>query len=697
LNAEFAWPTAKKGRFYEKPIAAIIICHKQIGIMRGKNHTRKKGIYTLPVLSKTVKPGNNFYNYVNSHWFRSTRMPLFKHTFDVSEQIEADIEQSLGRILHRAVAIATRGHKPKTPIEDIMDALGRLQMSATRPEKQKFSVDYLKRTVRSLGCIRDNTDISRTLGDMARFQIPTIFSVTDAIIDEKHCIILSPGILGLPNINYYNATAPEKSRNLSAYVTLCKRVSELLDINDISLGIQVEQLLIGKLDAATNPELYKTLDTTTMTIAALKRRFKNIHWEAFFENLGIPPEKQGDICLNIESVSWVEFINQQFEQLLLEQWFSLISLHTVLHALPYLPPPYDDLHFEVFGKLLSGQRHKTPQDVLTMHVLKNQMSKYLSYIYVKTYLSDHFRTEAATFVRSIRDSAVETLKHVQWLSKNTKHRAVKKIKAMTLSVGFPGSNVPPRPPSLQTDNLLANIYLLESSATKDAISKAGQRAQPGADWTEPAYSVNAYYYNERNELIIPAGIFAWPFYSNRSRIGWNYGGLGAVIGHEITHAFDTDGRNFNEQGALEDWWTTEDTRLYLKQTNELVRLYSQTSVGERTKLDGRLTLNENLADLGGVAIALAALLGKVSAVERLEALRDFFISYAVSWRTKEAERKLLQSLFLDKHAPPEFRVNLIVCHFDEWYEVFNVQTGDDLYIPPEERIRIFGGQSKSVS
>jgi len=612
----------------------------------------------------------------------------FKNTFGASEQIEEEIEESLRKLLRSAATTASRGHKPKTPFGDIMDALGRLQMSSIRPEKQKFGVDYLKRTVRSLGCIRDTADISRTFGDMARFKIPTIFTVTDAIIDEKHCIILSPGSLGLPNINYYNATAPEKSRNLSAYVGLCKKVSELLDINDISLGIQVEQLLIGKLETVTNPELYKAPDTTNMTIAALQRRFKNIRWTAFFENLGVATE---NICLNVESVSWVEFINQQFEQLLLEQWFSLISLHTVLHALPYLPPPYDDLHFEVFGKLLSGQRHKTPQDVLTMHVMKNQMSEYLSYVYVKTYLSDHFRRTSMAFVKSIRDSAVDTLKHVQWLSKETRNKAVKKVKAMILSVGYRDYDTPPRPPSLQTDNLLANIYLLDSASTKEAISKAGESVKRGATWTEPAYSVNAYYYSETNELIIPAGIFAWPFYSNRNRIGWNYGGLGAAIGHEITHAFDTDGRNFNERGALEDWWTTDDTRLYLKKTNELVRLYSQTSVGGREgpKLDGRLTLNENLADLGGVAIALAALLEKVRG-DRLEALRDFFISYAVSWRTKETPRKLLQSLFLDKHAPAEFRVNLIVCHFDEWYEAFNVQTGDDLYIPPEERIRIFG-------
>jgi len=664
---------------------------------RPKNHTRKRGVFTLPVLSKTMTPGNNFYEYVNSHWLRSTRMPPFKNTFGVSEQIEEDIEQSLSGLLKRAAVVAARGHKPVKPFDDIMDALGRLQMSSNRPEKQKNGVDYLKRTVRSLGCIRDTADISKTLGDMARFQIPTVFSVTDIIIDGKHCLNLTPGSLGLPNIHYYNATAPEKSRNLAAYVSLCKKVSALLDINDISLGIQVEQLFIGKLESAINPELYKKADIINTTVTALQRRFKNIHWVSFFENLGVATEIQSGICINVESVSWVEFINQQFEQLLLEQWFSLISLHTVMHALPYLPPPYDDLHFEVFGKLFSGQKHKIPQNALTMNVLKDQMSEYLSYIYVKSYLSEHFRSGAVAFVKSVRDSAVETLKHVQWLSRDTRHKAVKKVKAMILSVGYPDYDTPPRPPSLQTDNLLANIYLLDSAATKEVVSKAGKKRQ-GGSWNEPAYSVNAYYYSETNELIIPAGIFTWPFYSDHGRIGWNYGGLGAAIGHEITHAFDTDGRNFNERGLLEDWWTTEDTRVYLKQTNELVRLYSQTSISGREgpKLDGRLTLNENLADLGGVAIALAALLGKIRPSQRLEALRDFFISYAVSWRTKELPRKLLQSLFLDKHAPPEFRVNLIVCHFDEWYEAFNVQTGDDLYIPPEERIRIFGGgQSKS--
>jgi putative endopeptidase len=190
--------------------------------------------------------------------------------------------------------------------------------------------------------------------------------------------------------------------------------------------------------------------------------------------------------------------------------------------------------------------------------------------------------------------------------------------------------------------------------------------------------------------VIPAGSFFWPFFSP-GRKGWNYGGLGAVIGHEITHAFDQEGKEYGPSGRQESWWTAADREAYDERTKEIVRLYGQAKVMGRP-VNGAATLDENLADLGGLAIALDALhreLVGVSEEQKRQEIRDFFVAYAVSWRTKEHAERRLQRLILDKHAPIELRVNLVVSQFEEWYEVFGVHTEDTLYIPPEERIRIF--------
>ena len=209
-------------------------------------------------------------------------------------------------------------------------------------------------------------------------------------------------------------------------------------------------------------------------------------------------------------------------------------------------------------------------------------------------------------------------------------------------------------------------------------------------WDEPPYAVNAYYFNETNQFILPAGSIQFPFYKKDS-VGWSFGGLGAVIGHEMTHAFDMEGKDYNATGEKGSWWTKRDTSAYSRKTKLLVDLFDKGKILKHP-VDGDLTLSENISDLGGLGIALDALLHELegfSDAERKKELRNFFIAYAVSWRIKDKPRKQLQRLFMDVHAPAELRVNYIVSQFQEWYDLFDVSTGDDLYIPPEERVRIF--------
>jgi len=249
-------------------------------------------------------------------------------------------------------------------------------------------------------------------------------------------------------------------------------------------------------------------------------------------------------------------------------------------------------------------------------------------------------------------------------------------------------------PPLSNDQLLENICILESARTEQDLERIGTKQLAGK-WDEAPYVVNAYFYQETNHLIIPAANLLWPMFSieEETHLGWNYGSLGALVGHEITHAFDKTGQEFDEHGVQRSWWTAEDRREYSKKTKTLKTLFSKQSIQER-HVNGESTLNENIADLGGLGIALDALHSTMQELNLSEAqqkkeLHSFFCSYAVSWRTKERVQRHLQNLLLDQHAPVEFRVNLIVSQFDDWYEVFGVGPSHSLYIPPADRIRIF--------
>jgi putative endopeptidase len=622
---------------------------------------------------------------------QTTALTKTKTTFGVSEEVEEYIDQYIMRLVARCQRVAELGRKAETEDEALEDAVGRLAMSALRSEKQHFSIEYLKKGVRTLGCMRSRDDLAHALGLMLRNRIPTILNV-EVILEHKTAtkevwrISIQNGTVGLPDASYYKTKAAS-TNVLFSYLHLLKEFSTLFDLGDLSSVSGTETQLAEKLDEYKDQE-----KGVVVGLSDLERRYSMIPWRKLFEAYGIESSLVGSIEYVIDSPDYLTFLDMAFEKIPLEEWYSMLSVHTMLHAAPFLPHPYDSLHYSLFDRLLRGQKQKLPQPALLLRTLKIQMSTQLSYLFVRDHLSPEFKTKATAFVKGLVDSAIQRLHTTEWMQRATRKKAAEKVRNMKLSIGYFQSSKVPTIPFLQTDNFLTNIYLLESNKTQVELERLFQKV-PQPEWDEPAYSVNAYYYEDTNELIVPAGSFFWPFFDfgNRKGLGWNYGGLGAIIGHELTHAFDEGGKEFNEVGLREPWWTSSDQTSYEEKTKELIHLFEQSKILGKP-INGSLTLDENLADLGGLGIALEALKEMIKSMpkeQQMEELRQFFESYAVSWRTKERPERTLQRLLVDSHAPPELRVNNIVIQFDEWYDAFGVQARDGLYIPPEERIRIF--------
>jgi putative endopeptidase len=561
------------------------------------------------------------------------------------------------------------------------DILGRLALSTLRLSKRKNCISYLKDQLLTYRCIRDTKEVGTTLGKFSRIGIDTFFRV----IQDQDNFYLGSASLGLPDLSYYSATAPGKSRTLIAYIEMCRKVSHELDINDITNGIHVESRLavaIQKSKESNNPQIFKG--------SQLFHKYNDIPWQEFFLSFGLLNWK--DIYFHIPSLQWVHSMNKVFRTWPLDMYKDIFTLHTVLDAISVLPAPFDDYNFELYGKRLRGQQEKLPQKELLLLLTKQFCSIPLSVLYIDKSLDLSLKPIVKRFVQHLQGSAVRRINSLSWLDASTKKAAIAKLEKMTLSISHPSSFPKLEMPSLDTENLLYNLYSLREMNTKHKLYLTHHRAPLSEFWMEPPYTVNAYYNNEHNQFILPAGSLSVPFfYKNHTKLGWNYGALGVMIGHEFTHAFDVDGKEFNEFGEKKNWWTLGDNREYNKRTRALVKLFGKQKV-QGHPVDGRLTLSENISDLGGLAIALDALhedMKGMSEAEKKESLREFFIGYAVSWRIKEREKKAIQGLFLDVHAPTELRVNLIVSQFDEWYSVFGVKTEDDLFLHPEERLRIF--------
>jgi putative endopeptidase len=643
----------------------------------------------IPEFSTTYHPGDNFYMYINDKWLKTTDIPDYESSYSVNEEIEELIKEDLVSILDNCSNFAEKGEKARTFENKLKDSIGRFELSASRINVQKNSIETLKKEIQNLRCIRSIEDIGETLGYFSRNKIDTIITTFLQLErtknnDNVYTLIIGYGSLGLPDLSYYNATAPGKINTLIAYIEMIKEACKYLDIDDISEIVTLEAYFAAHMQGSGHEEsiLVKGHD--------LINKYKSFPWNTYFESYGIKTWKH--ITFRIQSDLWFNILNKTFETTSFNEWKNLFTLHIILHALPILPHPYNTLNFEFYGKRLRGQKNKLSQKQLTLELIKIHLTSPLSILYKKNYLKDSFKKNATNFIESIRRSALKQIENNTWIEEKTKKISREKIKDMVLSIGWPEYYPKLNLPDLQTDNLLRNIYLLSSSTTDGDIGLLNKKSKPGKIWDEPSFLVNAFYYNEINEFVVPAGSLFYPFYSEHIKTkGWNYGGIGAVIGHEMVHAFDDDGRKYDEHGYLHQWWLQRDTIRFHKISKKLVDLYNNSKI-LGAPIDGKLTLNENVADLGGLSIALEALkleLKGVSEKIRIHELQQFFISYAVSWRTKEEKQKVLQSLFMDKHAPPELRVNNIVCQFDEFYEAFDVVVANKMYVAPEDRIRIF--------
>ena len=642
----------------------------------------------IPEFSTLFHPGDNFYLYVNDEWLKKADIPEYQVSYSVDDEIGNIIEKDLFFILNQCEEEAAKGKEPTQSQQKLKDSIGRFAMSSNRVSVQKNSILLLKEEIQKLRCIRSIDDIGEIFGSFCRNKIDCLVSTFLQLERTKedtsvYTLVITSGSLGLPDISYYKGIAPGKLKTLMSYIRLIKTVCNLLEIDDVSNIVTLEAYFAGHIQGLS------AKNTTLIKGSELEKKFKGFPWSTFFAAYGIDSWK--DYTYRFQSEVWIHILEKAFKSFPLEQWIQFFILHSIIHALPILPPPYDDIHYEFFGKILRGQEKKIHQKLLTLELTKEYLTTPLSILYKNYFLQESLKKKAIHFIEKIRSSALKQIKTNEWLEDKTKHIAKEKIKNMVLSIGWPDYYYKMNLPKLQTDNLLMNIYLLSASSTDNDIYLLNKISKPGKTWNEASFIVNAFYYSEINEFIVPAGCLMYPYFGETRSIGWNYGGLGCVIGHEMVHAFDTDGKSYDEHGYSKNWWLPRDNRRFHSISKKLIEFYNKSEILD-TKINGKLTLNENLADLGGVSIALGGLKNEIknmSEKEKNHELKQFFISYAISWRTKEHKRKQLQGLFMDRHSPPEIRVNNIVTQFNEFYEAFNIQVENKLYIPPEERIRVF--------
>jgi len=633
---------------------------------------------SVPPAHTATDPGKDFYKHVNEHWIRKARLPPFKSSYGVSEEIEADVTDSLLTVIER-----TRRSHPDAP-------LSKLATSFQKSSVQHTSLLDLRLLISRFECISDAESLARTIGHLNRIQAHAPLSCViqrDTYDSSVYSIYLYEPSLGLPDDSLYEP----RTRILSKYKRMLKQVGTLLHIESLERAASLEDDLIPFLSDEGDLE-DPAVFYNAHTWGGLRRAFPGIPWKALLEGWGLSDAKASRASFIVTNERYLRHLQSMIRSLDWSEWRRWLCAQVVSSFLEYLPPPFDDLHYELFGKTLKGSMEKLPQKYLTMKVLRTFAAQDLSRVFVEQNVPPSTKTYATRLVKSIKHAAMARIRAQTWMSPDTKQIAIRKVDAMGFQVAYPRKWYSETAhAAMDAATPLGNIFRLAEHDTERMMADLGHRRTVADDetWEDGSFEVNAYYYPEGNAIVVPAGILRAPFFDLRRSFAWNLGAIGVVIGHEITHGFDADGRFYNAKGNYEDWWTAADSRAFEKRSRAVVDLFDDVkTLGG--KVDGEQTLSENLADLGGMAIALEVLRDHMKKeTDRKQALKDFFTSYAVSWRTKDREEKAKQSLLTDVHAPPILRVNTVVHQFAEFYEAFDLTDKDAGWIPPEDRITLW--------
>ena len=627
-----------------------------------------------------IRPGDGFYIYVNGKWLNTHHMKDWQSEYGTSDEIEKKTNSDL---LKSILSLGTKlvNLRPMTPE-------GHLQLFRHIWTKSKVSSeeDFLRICLDNLMISTSPDSMGRFFGWLCRSRVPTLIQISTAKEEDKPYFIrssINPGNLILP-IKYYTDSSLRDSETWKAYIKFVSVCSIELGLPFLVKAIEAETQIANKIKKHSDG------DTIEKNGYSLVKWAHGFEWNAFMEGLHVDPQWLSRLWI-VNAPNIVGAILQWVCTAETESVAAVFALHFIKFASIHLRPSIQAATENLFGNSLMGLQKTSPKNLLYLSSVKEILPSVLCTFYSKQQSKIHKIDDIEKLVNRLRDSTVSILKRSTLFSKPTYRQTIEKVHRMKFQIGKGFKNALPDV-TYTPDSILHTILTILSDTTNVLMKNTGKSANR-IDGYYPCFQVNASYYAELNSIILPWGILQEPFYSTNAPLGWNYGGIGAVIGHEITHAFDLEGSLYNARAIYKDTWTRKNRDAFQRQTRKVDKFYSKFKHYGR-KIDGKKTLSENWADLGGVKISMNALNSELDSLGvsdkiRRSAHRNFFIAYATSWRCLIRKKKLVLSMMNSVHSPAEDRVDRIVPHIQEWVDAFDVNQSDALFLEPKDRLKFF--------
>ncbi len=649
----------------------------------------------LQYMDTTVDPAQNFYKFVNGKWMEETQIPSDRKSWGSFNQLRKNTDYDVLAMLSEAMEndefeTGTDQAKAVTLFKSELDTAARNEagLAPLKPIMQKISavkdLDGLQKLMREYPIQVGNPFFG-------------VYAMANFNNSAMNSAYLVNGSLGLPDRAYYTKDDDKSKKIRQQYVDHITRMFKLWGL-DAEVAKQKAETILALETKLAKPRLTKEerRDVRKLnnprSMKQIAEMLPTVDWDKLLASL--PTDAEVDTML-VTQPQYIKSLQELLTSTDIEDLKTLVSWTTLNGAAGDLTTKMEKANWEFYSKTLNGVPEMRPAKERALSTVNGTIGMAVGKIYVEQKFPPEAKETAENMVHNIIATFEDRIKKLDWMSDSTKQKAIEKLNKLTIKIGYPDNWEDYSAMDINPENsYYENLMAAAKWHYKDNLSKINKPVDE-KEWHMNPQTVNAYYNPSMNEIVFPAAILQPPFFDYQADPAVNYGGIGAVIGHEISHAFDDSGSRFDAEGNVSNWWTKEDLKQFQKRTQELKDFYNKVEVKEGLHLNGDYTVGENGADLGGILAAFNGMKryykshekpGKIAGFTQPQ---RFFISWATVWRTKTRPEALVTQIKTDPHSPGQYRAYLPLLNVDAFYKAFDVQPGDSLYVAPEDRVRIW--------
>ncbi|TXH05788.1 MAG: M13 family peptidase [Nevskiaceae bacterium] len=636
-----------------------------------------------------LRPQDDLFRAVNGAWLAKTEIPADKSSYGAFDIVADQAEQELRGIVEDAATAKDNAAGSEA------QKIGDLYLSfMDEPRADELGFKPLAEEFARIDALKSKSELPALIAHLHRIGVEAPYDAVvhqDAHDATQYIVDYVQSGLGMPDRDYYLSTDKTFVDLRQKYVAHVEKMLSLAGVSDaarrardvMEFETQLAAKQWTKVDARDADKTYNKLDR-----AALKKLTLGYDWDAYFSEAGVKAD-----AVVVSEPSYLHGFGILYWHTPLNVFKSYLKQRLLDAYAPYLSADFVAENFAFNKRALRGIQEQRPRWKRGVALVDNAIGEAAGKLYVAKYFPPANKARMQALVQNLLNAYGQEFDSLDWMSEDTRHAAKAKLATFMTKIGYPDKWRDYSTLDIRKDDLVGNVMRANAFEYQRNIGKLGQPVDR-SEWGMTPQTVNAYYNPELNEIVFPAAILRPPFFDMTADDAVNYGSIGAVIGHEISHGFDDQGSKYDGAGNLKDWWTADDRRKFEEKTKALVEQYNQYEPVKGMKLNGALTLGENIADLGGLVIAHKAytlsLAGKPAPViDGYTGDQRFFLGYAQAWMEKDRDESLISLIKSDPHSPPEFRANGTPVNVPAFFDAFGIKPGDGMYKAPEARIRIW--------